>query len=99
MAELGSYDWLIFTSVNGVRYFMERLDQSRQDLRALRARICAIGDATCGAVAALHLKGGLMGEEVVAESLVEAFCSIDLTGKRLLLARAAGARDILARKL
>ena len=46
IAELASYDWLIFTSANGVRYFLERLDRSRQDLRALRARICAIGAAT-----------------------------------------------------
>lgn len=99
IVELGSYDWLIFTSANGVRYFVERLDQSRQDLRALRARICAIGDATRSAVAALHLKVDLMGEEFVAESLVEAFRSIDLDGKRMLLPRAAVARDILPRKL
>jgi len=99
VAELASYDWLIFTSANGVRYFMERLDQSRQDLRALRARICAIGDATRNAVTALHLKVDLMGEEFVAESLVEAFRSIDLAGKRVLLPRAAVARDILPRKL
>ncbi len=41
IANLGSYDWLIFTSANGVRFFLERLDQSSTDLRALRARICA----------------------------------------------------------
>jgi len=99
IAELNSYDWLIFTSANGVRYFMERLDQSKQDLRALRARICAIGDATRSAVAALHLQVDLMGEEFVAESLVEAFRSVDLEGKRVLLPRAAVARDILPRKL
>jgi len=99
IVEPASYDWLIFTSANGVRYFMERLDQSRQDLRALRARICAIGDATRNAVAALHLKVDLMGEEFVAESLVEAFRTVDLTGKRVLLPRAAVARDILPQKL
>jgi uroporphyrinogen III methyltransferase/synthase len=99
IAELASYDWLIFTSTNGVRYFAERLDQSGQDLRALRARICVIGDATRNAVRALHLKVDLMGEEFVAESLVEAFRSIDLAGKRMLLPRAAVARDILPRKL
>jgi uroporphyrinogen III methyltransferase/synthase len=99
IAELASYDWLIFTSANGVRYFMERLDQSRQDLRALRGRICAIGDATRNALRTLHLKVDLMGEEFVAESLVEAFRMIDLAGKRMLLPRAAVARDILPRKL
>jgi uroporphyrinogen III methyltransferase/synthase len=99
IAELGSYDWLIFTSANGVRYFVQRLDQSRQDLRALRAKVCAIGEATRKAVEALHLKVDLMGQEFVAESLVEAFGAIDLQGKRILLPRAAVARDILPRKL
>jgi len=99
IAELAVYDWLIFTSANGVRYFLERLDRSRQDLRALRARICAIGDATKTAVEKLHLKVDLIGEEYVAESLVEAFQDIDLAGKRMLLPRAAVARDLLPRKL
>jgi uroporphyrinogen III methyltransferase/synthase len=99
IAELASYDWLIFTSANGVRYFLKRLDGSQQDLRALGARICAIGEATKSAVEALHLKVDLMGEEYVAESLVEAFRFIDLHGKRVLLPRAAVARDILPRKL
>jgi uroporphyrinogen III methyltransferase/synthase len=99
IAELDHYDWLIFTSVNGVRYFVERLDGSMRDLRALRARICAIGEATKHAVEALHLKVDLMGEEYVAESLVEAFENIDLAGKRVLLPRAAVARNLLPRKL
>ncbi len=99
IGELASYDWLIFTSANGVRYFLERLDLSRQDLRALRARICAIGEATKRAVEALHLKVDLIGEEYVAESLVKAFRGVDLTGKRMLLPRAAVARDLLPREL
>src|SRR5579863_4230078 len=95
IAELAAYDWLIFTSVNGVRFFLERLDGSKQDLRALRARICAIGAATRSAVEALHLKVDLTGKEYVAESLVEAFRAFDLKGKRILLPRAAVARDVL----
>jgi len=39
IANLDSYDWLIFTSVNGVRYFINHLDRSQRDLRALKARI------------------------------------------------------------
>ena len=95
---MASYDWLIFTSANGVRYFLERLDRSRQDLRALRARICAIGEATKSAVEALHLKVDLMGEEYVAESLVEAFRSIDLAGQAgAAAARGGGAGRAAAR--
>ncbi len=47
---LATYDWLIFTSVNGVRFFLDRLDRSPQDLRSLQARICAIGPATRKAI-------------------------------------------------
>ena len=99
IGHLSDYDWLIFTSVNGVRFFLERLDRSKHDLRALKARICAIGDATKQAIAALHLKVDLMGEEYVAESLVEALSKSDMAGKRVLLPRAAVARDILPRAL
>jgi uroporphyrinogen III methyltransferase/synthase len=93
--KLSSYDWLIFTSVNGVRFFLERLDQSRSDLRSLRARICAIGPATRRAVEALHLKVDLMPEEYVAESVVGAFSRMNLEGQRILLPRAAVARDLI----
>jgi len=99
IADLPAYDWLIFTSVNGVRFFLERLDQLPQDLRAVRARICAIGEATKQAVEALHLKVDVMGEEFVAESLVNALSKFELSGKRVLLPRAAVARDILPRAL
>ena len=92
---LGEYDWLIFTSANGVRYFLDRLDASSQDLRGLRARICAIGPATRRAVEALHLKVDLMPEEYVAESLVRSFGAIDLKGARVLIPRAAVARDVI----
>jgi uroporphyrinogen III methyltransferase/synthase len=95
IAELGVYDWLIFTSANGVRFFTERLDRSGNDLRALRARICAIGPATRAAVEALHLKVDLMGREYVAEGLLEAFAPYDLAGARILLPRAAVARDLV----
>jgi uroporphyrinogen III methyltransferase / synthase len=95
IARLPEYDWLIFTSVNGVRFFMERLDASSADLRSLRARICVIGPATRAAVEALHLKVDLMPEEYVAENLVAAFSPHDLKGRRILLPRAAVARDVI----
>lgn len=92
---LEQYDWVIFTSVNGVRYFLQRLDASPADLRSLRARICAIGPATRRAIEELHLKVDLMPEEYVAESLVAAFASEPLAGKRVLIPRAAVARDVI----
>ena len=97
--QLNTYDWLIFTSVNGVRFFMERLDHSKHDLRSLNARICAIGPATARAVEALHLKVDLMPDKYVAESLIQAFRGIALEGKRVLLPRAAVARDVIPTEL
>ncbi|HEY7337671.1 MAG TPA: uroporphyrinogen-III C-methyltransferase [Bryobacteraceae bacterium] len=99
IARLKTYDWLIFTSVNGVKYFLERLDASRRDLRALTAKICVIGPATRAAVEALHLKVDLMPDEYVAESLLSAFTEEHLAGRRILIPRAAVARDLIPSEL
>jgi len=99
LGRLDSYDWLIFTSANGVRFFAERLEHSGRDLCGLRARLCAIGPATRRALEALHLKVDLMPSQYVAESLVEAFAAHDLAGQRILLPRAALARDLAPAEL
>jgi len=99
IASLDAYDWLIFTSATGVRCFVQRLDRSAADWRSLRARICAIGPATRAAIESLHLKVDLMGAEYVAEGLVAAFAGHDLAGKRILLPRAAVARDLVPAEL
>ena len=95
ISDLAGYDWVIFTSANGVRYFVERLDQSKRDLRDLSAKICCIGPATAAAVRELHVKVDLLPEQFVAEGVLAAFEPHDLDGKRVLLPRAALARDIL----
>jgi uroporphyrinogen III methyltransferase/synthase len=99
LANLAGYDWLIFTSANGVRFFQERLELRDRDLNSFRGLVCAIGPATRKAVEKLGLKVGLMPEEYVAESLVAAFAGHDLTGKKLLLPRAAVARDLVPTEL
>jgi len=88
---LDSFDWIIFTSVNGVRHFFDRVD----DVRVLRGKISAIGPATRAAVEALRLRVELIGEEYVAESLLTAFGGHAMEGKRVLIARAESARDVL----
>jgi uroporphyrinogen III methyltransferase / synthase len=95
MACLDTYDWLIFTSANGVRAFVEHL----ADIRMLRAKVCAIGPATAAAVEALHIKVDRMPKEYVAESLLEGLAGDDLAGKRVLLPRAAVARDLVPAEL
>ncbi len=95
VASLDSYDWVLFTSANGVRFFVERLDASANDLRRLRAKVCAIGPATAERLRALHIKVDLMPPEYVAEGVLQAFASHDLAGKRVLLPRAKVARDVI----
>jgi len=99
IANLGSYDWLIFTSANGVRYFLDRLDQSPFDLRAIRGKICAIGPATRDALERFHLKVDVLAAQYVAEGLLESLSAFDLAGARILIARAAVARDVLPDEL
>ncbi len=99
ISELSSYDWLIFTSANGVRFFMDRMRECGARSASIRAKICAIGPATRAAVERLGLKVDLMGKEYVAEGVVEAFAPFDLSGSRILLPRAAIARDLVPAEL
>ena len=95
IASLATYDWLIFTSTNTVEYFLHRLDRSSFDLRSLRAKICAIGPATRAAVEALHLKVDVVPSDAVAEGVVDAFRTFAMGGTRVLLPRAAAAREVV----
>jgi uroporphyrinogen III methyltransferase/synthase len=95
LTRIASYDWLIFTSANGVRFFLERLARAGLNIDAARAHICAIGPATRLAAENAGFRVDLMPNEYVAESLVRAFEGIDLHGKRILLPRAAIARDVV----
>jgi len=99
IANLRCYDWLIFTSANGVRFFAERAELRRVELGAFAGGVCAIGPATRKALESLGRTVELVPEEYVAESLVAAFAGHDLAGKRILLPRAAVARDIVPNEL
>jgi uroporphyrinogen III methyltransferase / synthase len=93
IAQLESYQWLIFTSANGVEAFRQRLAASPRDWRHLRAKLCTIGPATRQAVESLGLKVDLMPAEYVAEGLLAALEQEDLSGQRILIPRATVARD------
>lgn len=99
--KLSGYDWLIFTSVNGVDYFFQRLRAVRKDVRSLAAvKIAAIGPATQNALESKGLLVDLLPKEFVAESVVKAFKEkADLNGKRILIPRAKEARDLLEKEL
>ena len=94
--KLASYDWAIFTSVNGVKYFIERLHKLGKDIRELKGvKICAIGPRTQEAVTALGIRVDLTPKEYKAEGIIDALGKKGIKGKRFLLARAAVAREIL----
>jgi hydroxymethylbilane synthase len=99
IARIASYDWLIFTSANGVRFFLERLAKAGANIGEVRASVCVIGPATRLAAENAGLRVALMPPEYVAEGLVRAFEGRDLAGKRILLPRAAVARDVVPAEL
>jgi uroporphyrinogen III methyltransferase/synthase len=95
--ELSAYEWLVFTSPNGVRaFFHDGLAPAGLDARALAGvRLAAIGPGTAHALATRGLRADVLPERFVAESLLEAFPPPSAPGARVLLARAEVARDIL----
>lgn len=97
--ELERYDWILFTSANGVKFFADRVHHLGRSFDHLQARICAIGPATAAAATERGLNIHLMPEAYVAESVVLAFMQFDLNGKRILLPRARIARDLIPLEL
>lgn len=94
MAELGSFGWVLLTSANAVQQFVETMARYGKDWRSVRAKICAIGPATAEAVAQMRIRVDLMPEEYTAEGLVAAFTGQAVAGERVLLPRAAVAREV-----
>ncbi|MFZ5587647.1 MAG: uroporphyrinogen-III C-methyltransferase [Thermodesulfobacteriota bacterium] len=99
-AAAGQYDWILFTSQNGVEAFFAALRAAGRDARALAgARLGAIGPATAQALDARGLVADLTAREFVAEGLIAALEREDLGGKRVLLPRAETARETLPETL
>jgi uroporphyrinogen III methyltransferase / synthase len=97
---LEGYNWLIFTSVNGVEYFFKRLFDSGKDIRSLwNIKVAAIGPKTAEAVRHRGIRPDLVPDEYRAEAVVEAFKNYDLKGSSILLPRAFEAREILPDEL
>lgn len=98
--QISTYNWVIFTSVNGVRSFMDRLLAAGKDVRELKGvRLAAIGPKTAEALESLMLRPDLVPGEYRAEAILEALAGENLRGMRFLMPRAMVAREILPEKL
>ena len=102
---LYGYDWIVFTSVNGVEHFLRRLEAVRKDAGELdEVRVCAIGGATAERLAEAHVHVDVVPEKFQAEGVFEALAAYvggreNLRNLNFLLPRAAAARDFLPRAL
>lgn len=93
-------DWLVFSSTNGVEYFMRRLLVQGRDVRALgRLMIAAIGPGTRQLLEKWGLHADVVPETYRAESLAKSLCETPIRGKRVLLIRASRGREVLAERL
>ena len=99
--ELDSFSLIVFTSVNGVEAFLERLGHHWLDLRAVPrdAKVAAIGPATAERLERAGLRVDVVPEEYRAEGLIEALDAGQLAGERVLIPRAKVAREILPDRL
>ena len=95
-AAIGEYTLVCLTSPNGARLLFEALAAAGLDARALAgATVAAIGPGTARALARCGVSADIVPEKFVAEALVEALSGVDVASKRVLVARAAEARDVL----
>lgn len=104
IGRLREYQWVIFTSANGVRFFWERLQRAGRDVRDLFGiTVCAIGPATAASLQTLGVRADIVPTEFRAEALVEAVAAAvgaeGLQGSRVLLTRAAEAREVIPEEL
>ncbi len=96
---LDEFDWLVFSSSNGVRFLLERLLERGADLRRLAGvRIAAMGPGTTEELARYHLRADMQPKQYRAEELA-AMLRPDANGRRFLLARASRGREVLSEEL
>jgi uroporphyrinogen III methyltransferase/synthase len=94
------YDWLVFTSVNGVKFFFETLFDMGKDVRVLgHLKFACIGPVTKERLSDYGIISDILPETYRAESVVKAFSGVDIKNKKVLLPRAKKARTILPEEL
>ena len=97
---ISSFNWIVFTSVNGVKYFVERLKKNKKDLRDLKGiKVCAIGPSTAEELSSFGIAPDFVPKEYRAEGIIKGIGKGGIKGKRILIPRAEVAREILPEEL
>ncbi|MCS6896835.1 MAG: uroporphyrinogen-III C-methyltransferase, partial [Nitrospira sp.] len=100
IASLASYDWVIFTSVNGVTQFMTRLRANGLDARCLAGRrLCCIGPRTAQELERFGVKADMIPADYQAEGIISALGDMEVRSARILIPRAEVAREMLPDEL
>ncbi len=95
-----SYNWIIFTSANAVKFFMDRLRGLGKDLRMLKGiSLCTVGPKTAEALESYGLRADLVPTEFKAEGVLAALGGVAVKGLKFLIPRAKVAREIIPDKL
>jgi uroporphyrinogen III methyltransferase/synthase len=97
---LKNYDWIVFTSVNGVKFFFDTLFDMGRDVRVLgHLKFACIGPVTKERLRDHGIISDILPATYRAESVIDAFSAVDMKGMRVLLPRAKVARHILPEQL
>ena len=95
-----AYQWIVFTSVNGVNFFFDKLEKAGKDTRVLaHAKFACIGPATAEKLKSHGITADVIPDTYRAESVAAAFENLDINQKRVLLPRARAARPVLPQEL
>jgi len=100
LAEIETYHWLLFTSINAVDYFFKRLFELGMDVRDLKGpKIAAVGRVTAEALAGRGIRTDLLPQEFTGEGLAESLIETGVKDQRILIPRALKARETLPEAL
>ncbi len=100
LADIGSYDWLLFTSINAISFFFKRLREKGMDARDLKGpQIGVVGTATAEILHDYGIRADLLPKEFTGEGLAEVLLEQGVKGKKILIPRALKASEILPEKL
>ena len=96
LQEISSFDWVLLTSANGVKFFIENLEKSGLSVLQLKnIKICAVGPKTAEAAQESGLTIDLVPQDYRAEGVLHAFAAAGIEGKKILFPRAEEGRDVL----